>query len=261
MKVLFIGDIFGSLGRAFLAQELPKLKDKYEPDLIFANGENIAHGKGVNEAYYQFLVELGIDGITLGNHAFDNRSVLEFIDEVDNLIRPANFPDNNPGKGITYVCSNDQEVALISLQGRTFMSPSNCPFTTVDRLIDEAKRRTELIFVDFHAEASSEKVAMGLYLDGRVSAVVGTHTHVPTADERILPKKTAYITDIGMTGPLDGVIGMQAEPIIQKFKTGLPVRFNPMENGSAQLNAVLIEVDAQSKEASQITRINLRQES
>ncbi len=257
MKVLFVGDVFGSLGRNVLEEKMPMLKKQYGPDLIFVNAENIAHGKGINKASYDFLMTLGVDAMTLGNHTYDNQSILSFIDEVPNLARPANFPENNPGTGVVYLTFQDKEIALVSIQGRTYMSPNNCPFVTMDQLLKQIRKKTPFIIVDFHAEASSEKIAMGYYLDGRVSAVVGTHTHVPTADNRILEHKTAYITDIGMTGPLEGVIGVQREPVISKFLTGMPARFNILETGPAQLNAVLIEIDDDTACATQITRINL----
>ena len=261
MKILFIGEIYGSLGREMIKEKLPKIKEKYKPHFIIANGENICHGKGINEKYYKFLLEQGVNVITLGNHTWDNRSVFDFIDDTDKLIRPANFPDSNPGKGLTFVKFNAYEVAVISIQGRTFMPMSNCPFEKVDKLIEEAKKRTNIIFVDFHAEATSEKVAMGYFLDGRASAVVGTHTHVPTADERVLAKGTAYITDVGMTGPLDGVIGVERENVINKFITGLPIRFNALEQGAAQLNAVLVDINEKTGKATAIERINLKKES
>ena len=261
MKILFIGDIYGSLGRQMIQEQLPKIKETYKPHFIIANGENISHGKGINEKYYKFLLEQGVNVVTLGNHTWDNRSIFDFIDEADKLVRPGNFPASNPGKGLTFIKFNSLEVAVISVQGRTFMPMINCPFLAIDELIKEAQKRTNIIFVDFHAEATSEKVALGYYVDGRVSACVGTHTHVPTADERILTKGTAYITDVGMTGPLDGVIGVERENVINKFIEGLPIRFNAVEQGSAQLNAVLIEVNDKTGKASSIKRINLKKES
>ncbi|HAX73411.1 MAG TPA: TIGR00282 family metallophosphoesterase [Firmicutes bacterium] len=260
MKILFIGDIFGSLGRDIIKEQLPKIREKYKPHIIIANGENIAHGKGINEKYYKFLLENGVNAVTLGNHTWDNRSIFDFIDSADYLVRPGNFPESNPGKGLTFLKFNSYEVAVISLQGRTFLPMNNCPFITADALIEEAKKRTNIIVVDFHAEASSEKIALGYYLDGRVSAVLGTHTHVPTADERVLAKGCAYITDVGMTGPLDGVIGVEKDNVIQKFIEGLPIRFNAVESGSSQLNAVLFEVNEKTGKSSSITRINLKKE-
>ena len=261
MKILFIGDIYGSLGRQMLQEQLPKIKETYKPHFIIANGENISHGKGINEKYYKFLLEQGVNVVTLGNHTWDNRSIFDFIDDTDKLVRPANFPESNPGKGLTFVKFNSHEVAVISIQGRTFMPMINCPFEKVEQLVEEAKKRTNIIFVDFHAEATSERVAMGYFLDGRVSAVVGTHTHVPTADDRVLSKGTAYITDVGMTGPLDGVIGVERENVINKFLTGLPIRFNAVEQGAAQLNAVLVDINEKTGKASSIQRINLKKES
>ncbi|MGL4373902.1 MAG: TIGR00282 family metallophosphoesterase, partial [Turicibacter sp.] len=233
MKILFIGDIYGSLGRDILQERLPAIKAEYKPHIIIANAENISHGKGINEKYYKFLLEMGVNAVTLGNHTWDNKSIFDFIDDAKYLVRPGNFPDSNPGKGLTFIKWNALEVAVISVQGRTFLPFNNCPFLKVDELIQEAKKRTNIIFVDFHAEATSEKIALGYYVDGEASAVVGTHTHVPTADERILSKGTAFITDVGMTGPLDGVIGVERADVIEKFMTGLPIRFNAVETGSS----------------------------
>lgn len=260
MKILFIGDIYGSLGRNIIEEQLPQIKETYKPHIIIANGENICHGKGINEKYYKFLLEQGVNAVTLGNHTWDNRSIFDFIDQADKLVRPGNFPETNPGKGLAFIKFNALEIAVISVQGRTFMPMINCPFVTVDQLIEEAKKRTNIVFVDFHAEATSEKVALGYYVDGRVSACVGTHTHVPTADERILSKGTAYITDVGMTGPLDGVIGVERDNVINKFIHGLPIRFNAVEQGAAQLNAVLIDVNEKTGKATSIKRINLKKD-
>jgi len=175
-------------------------------------------------------------------------------------VRPANFPEANPGKGLTFIKFNTFEIAVISLQGRTFMAPIQCPFLKMDELIHEAKKRTNIIFVDFHAEATSEKIALGYYVDGRVSACMGTHTHVPTADERILSNGTAYQTDVGMTGPLDGVIGVQKENVINKFIHNIPTRFNAVEVGASQLNAVLIHINEKTGRATQIERIQIKKE-
>ena len=167
----------------------------------------------------------------MGNHTWDNREIFEFIDDAKYLVRPANFPENNPGKGIVYLKMNEDEVAVINLQGRIFLPANDCPFQKADELIQEAKERTSIIFVDFHAEATSEKQAMGWYLDGRVSAVIGTHTHVQTADNRILPNGTAFMSDVGMTGPYDGILGMDREIVLKKFLTGLPARFEVPKDG------------------------------
>jgi 2',3'-cyclic-nucleotide 2'-phosphodiesterase len=254
MKFLFIGDVVGSPGRKMIEQYLPKLKEKHKPNIIVINGENAAGGKGITEKIYRTFLEQGAHVVTLGNHAWDQRDVFEFIDDAKSLIRPANFPEGVPGKGIVYVQVEQMEVAVINLQGRTFLPAIDCPFKKADELIEEATRRTPMILIDFHAEATSEKQAMGWYLDGRVSAVVGTHTHVQTADARILPKGTAYITDVGMTGPYDGILGVDREAVLRKFLTSLPVRFEVKE-GRSQLNAVLIDVDEKTGRANKIERI------
>jgi len=254
MKLMFIGDVVGSPGRKMVEQYIPKLKMKYKPNIVIINGENAAGGKGITEKIYRGFIELGAHAVTLGNHAWDNREIFEFIEEAKALVRPANFPEGVPGKGIAYVQVDSIEVAIINLQGRTFLPVTDCPFKKADELIREASQRTPIIFVDFHAEATSEKQAMGWYLDGRVSAVVGTHTHVQTADNRILPKGTAYITDVGMTGPYDGILGVDREAVLKKFLTALPVRFE-VTAGRSQLNGVLIEIDERTGKAKSIERI------
>ncbi|GGA62446.1 TIGR00282 family metallophosphoesterase [Ornithinibacillus halotolerans] len=255
MKILFIGDVFGSPGRDMVQEYLPQLKDKHKPNVIIINGENAASGKGITEKIYKQFMGLGAHVVTMGNHTWDKKDIFEFIDDAKNLIRPANFPEGIPGKGLTFVNINGLEIAILNLQGRTFLPPIDDPFKKVDELINEAKKRTNIIFLDFHAEATSEKQAMAWYVDGRVSAVVGTHTHTQTADNRILPKGTAYITDVGMTGPYDGILGVEREAVIQKFLTSLPVRFEPDKKGRNQLNGVLITVDPKSGKGIKIERI------
>ncbi|MHC0037127.1 TIGR00282 family metallophosphoesterase [Pseudoneobacillus sp. C159] len=255
MYILFIGDVVGSPGREMVKQYLPKLKEKYRPHLTIINGENAAGGKGItNEIYRQFL-ESGANVVTLGNHTWDNREIFEFIDEAKYLVRPANFPEENPGKGMVFYRMNELEVAIISLQGRTFLPAIDCPFKKADVLIQEAKKRTSIIFVDFHAEATSEKQALGWYLDGRVTAVIGTHTHVQTADNRVLPQGTAYLTDVGMTGPYDGILGVEKDLVIKRFLTNLPVRFEVPKTGRSQLNAALVHLDPKTGLAKKIERI------
>lgn len=254
MKILFVGDVFGSPGRQMVKEYLPKLKTKYNPHVVIINGENAAHGKGITEKIYQQFIDSGAHVITMGNHTWDNREIFDFIDRAHQMIRPANFPENNPGKGMTFVTIAGKEVAVINLQGRAFLPPTDCPFKKADELIKEAKKRTSIIFVDFHGEATSEKQAMGWYLDGRVSAVVGTHTHVQTADERILDKGTAYISDVGMTGPYDGILGVNREMIMKRFLTNLPVRHD-VADGRTQLSAVVIDIDDKTGKAKKIERI------
>lgn len=257
MNILFIGDIYGKLGRNTVQRYLKQLKKQYDINFTIANGENAAHGRGITEAMYkEFLVE-GIQVITMGNHTFDNRDVFNFIDNTKNLIRPANMDISVPGKGYEIYQYNDIKIAVINLSGRTFMTPMNCPFRTFDEIYEKVKTITPNIIVDFHAEATSEKIAFGYYVDGRATAVIGTHTHVPTADNRILPKQTAYITDVGMTGPLNGVIGVNKESVISRFINGLPTRFTPVEDGDFQLNAVVISFDPKTGKPNHIERINI----
>lgn len=255
MKILFIGDIVGSPGRKAVHKYLPLLKEKYNADFVIANGENAAAGKGITRKIYKNFLEWGIHVITMGNHTWNKKEIFDFIDEADRMIRPANFPPGTPGTGINITKYNQWKVAVINLQGRTFLAPNDDPFQKADELIAEAKKETNIIFVDFHAETTSEKQAMGWYLDGRVSAVVGTHTHTQTADERILPEGTAYLTDAGMTGPYDGILGVEKDAVIKRFKTNLPVRFEVEEKGDIQLNGALVIIDKESGKAKEIKRI------
>lgn len=255
MKILFIGDVVGSPGRDMVQEYLPKLKQKFQPHVTIINGENAASGKGITEKIYKQFLASGAQAVTLGNHAWDKKDIFEFIDDASNMVRPANFPDGTPGKGLIFIKSNNVEIALINIQGRTFLPPIDDPFRKVDELINQAKKRTNLIFIDFHAEATSEKQAMGWYVDGRASVVVGTHTHTQTADERILPQGTAYITDTGMTGPYDGILGTEREAVLKRFLTSLPVRFEVTKGGRTQLNGILADIDEVSGRAKKIQRI------
>lgn len=254
MKILFIGDVVGSPGRDMIKEYLPRLQKKYKANITIINGENAAAGKGITDKIYRSFLEMGANAITLGNHTWDNKDIFEFIDHAKYLVRPANFPEGTPGKGSLLLNMNGIEIGIINLQGRTFLAPLDCPFKKADELISEIRKRTNIIFVDFHAEATSEKLAMGWYLDGRVTAVVGTHTHVQTADHRILPNGTAYITDVGMTGPYNGILGVEKDSVMKRFLTNLPVRFE-VASGPEQLSAVLIEVDPKTGKAKKIERI------
>lgn len=255
MDILFIGDVVGSPGRDMVKEYLPRLKEKYRPQLTIINGENAASGKGITEKIYKQFLEWGAQAITMGNHTWDKKEIFEFIEEADLMVRPANFPENNPGKGIVFIRVNGLDVAIINLQGRTFLPTNDDPFAAADKLIVEAKKRTNIIFLDFHAEATSEKLAMGWHVDGRISAIAGTHTHVQTADERILPGGTAYITDAGMTGPYDGILGVEKESVLKRFKTNLPVRFEIAKSGRTQLSGILVTIDNKTGLAKQIKRI------
>lgn len=250
-KILFIGDVFGKPGRLCLKKVLPELKKELSPDVIIANGENIASGMGINEKKYLELLETGIDALTLGNHSWHNKEFLKEIDRCTHVIRPGNYPPGTPGAEKLIV----KGVGIINMLGRVFMKEADCPFRTADRLIEELKKETKIIIADFHAEATSEKYAMGWHLDGRATAVVGTHTHVQTADERILPNGTAYISDAGMVGAYNSVIGVEIAPIVEKFLTLIPRRFEPAKTGPWVFNAVLISADETTGKAAEIRRI------
>jgi metallophosphoesterase (TIGR00282 family) len=255
VKLLFIGDVIGKPGRQALSNELHRLVDRYMVDLVIANGENAAGGFGITEETARDLYRCGIHLLTSGNHIWDKKDALDFIKREEMLLRPANYPEGTPGRGSTVITTaGGVKVAVLNLEGRVFMNNLDCPFRVADREIELLKRETPIIFVDFHAEATSEKAALGWYLDGRASAVVGTHTHVQTADERILTGGTAYITDVGMTGSYDSVIGVRKEEAISRFLTQLPAKFEVAKK-DIRLNAVVIEVDEQSGKALRIERI------
>ncbi|TFB23137.1 TIGR00282 family metallophosphoesterase [Filobacillus milosensis] len=255
MNILFIGDIVGKPGRLALQNNLNTLKQKYRADLTIVNGENAAHGKGLTKKLYHQFLEWGADVITLGNHAWDKKEIFDFIDGADQLVRPANYPEGTPGKGLQFIKTKQKTVAVINLMGRTFMNPLDDPFQVIDDLIKEAKSKTDIIFVDFHGEATSEKQAMGWYLDGKVSAVVGTHTHIQTSDERVLTNGTGYITDVGMTGAYDSILGMEKEAIIRKFKTGLPSKFEVPETERTVLSGIFVSIDDKTGKTNTIKRI------
>lgn len=258
MRILFIGDIVGSPGRDIVQARLAELVREHSADLVIANGENAASGFGITPRLAEGLFNAGIEVITGGNHSWDRREILEYIPSEPRLLRPANFPEGAPGRGIYLGTSrNGTPYAVINLMGRVFMNPLDCPFRTADRLLAAIPPETKVIFVDIHAEATSEKQAMGWYLDGRVSAVVGTHTHVATADEHVLPNGTAFITDAGMTGPHESVIGMDRAAMTKRFLDGLPARFE-VALGDVQLNGVLIDVDDATGRARKISRLNVR---
>ncbi|MEZ4600020.1 MAG: TIGR00282 family metallophosphoesterase [Syntrophotaleaceae bacterium] len=255
MRILFIGDIVGRAGRQALSSRLHRLVDEHLVDMVVANGENAAAGFGLTANIVGDLLDMGVDVITSGNHIWDKREIYDHLDRQERLLRPANYPPGLPGRGCgVFTTSAGLQVGVINLEGRVFMNNLDCPFRTAASLIEKLRQRTPIILVDFHAEATSEKVALGYFLDGRVSAVVGTHTHIQTADERILPGGTAYITDAGMTGSRDGVIGIRKELAIEKFLTQQPVRFEVTKN-DPWLCGVLIEVDDENGLALKIERI------
>ncbi|OIK13217.1 hypothetical protein SAMN05443252_101816 [Bacillus sp. OV322] len=260
MKLLFVGDVVGSPGRDMLKEYLPKMKEKFKPHITIVNGENAAGGRGITEKIYREFLGWGAQAVTLGNHAWDNREIFEFIDDAKYLVRPANFPEETPGEGLKFLKLNQYEIAIINLQARTFMPALDCPFRKAEELVAEARKRTPIIFVDFHGEATSEKQAMGWFLDGQVSAVIGTHTHVQTADQRILPGGTAYLSDAGMTGPYDGILGMEKEAVIHRFLTSLPVRFEVPKTGRTVLSAVLIDIDEKTGKSRKIDTILINED-
>lgn len=240
MRVLLLGDIFGRPGRKIAAEFLPQLREEYKPDFVVANGENAAGGFGLTRKTAEELFALGIDVLTGGNHIWDQKEMTAYIELEPRVLRPANYPPGVPGEGI--FVHAELPIAVISLSGRVFMSDLDCPFRTMDQILENLPERIKYIIVDFHAEATSEKIALGYYLDGRVSVVAGTHTHVPTADLRILEGGTAYVTDLGMCGPLHGVLGVEPESVISKYITQMPTRFK-VAKGPTQLWGIVVDLD------------------
>jgi metallophosphoesterase (TIGR00282 family) len=253
VRLLFLGDIIGRPGRQALDRFLPGLVEKYKPSLIVANAENAAGGSGLTPDIGRELLGR-LDVLTSGNHIWDKKEGLGYLDQEPQLLRPANYPPGNPGRGhLLHTDRSGHRVAVLNLQGRVFMEPIDCPFRAADELVERLRVETPVVVVDFHAEATSEKQAMGWYLDGRASAVIGTHTHVPTADEHILPGGTAYLTDAGMAGGFRSVIGMRREQALARFLTSIPQRFEPGKDGLV-LSAVFVEIEAASGRAMDIKR-------
>ena len=256
MRILFIGDIVGRPGRELVRQGLPTLVDHHSIDLVIANAENAAAGFGITREIGDQLLDWGIDVMTSGNHIWDKKEALDYIGTEPRLLRPANYPAGAPGSGSYVARTRDgQSVGVVNVMGRVFMLNIDDPFAVVLREIEMLRQRARVVFVDFHAEATSEKAAMGWYLDGKVAAVVGTHTHVQTADERILPKGTAFLTDAGMTGPHDSIIGVEVEAALGRFLTALPARFETA-TANPRLNAVVVDVDEKTGLATDIERLN-----
>lgn len=258
MNILFIGDVVGKPGRRILAQMLPALRRDVGADLVIANGENSAGGFGITPETLDDLLRAGVDVVTGGNHTWQAREIYTLLDSSPHILRPANYPPGTPGRGSGIFRSSGRapgSVAVLNLEGRIFMQPLDSPFTVAREEAERLRRETPVIVVDMHAEATSEKIALGWYLDGRVSAVIGTHTHVQTADERILLEGTAFISDAGMTGPRDSVIGMSRDEVLQRFLTQLPVRFD-VAPGPAQLNGVVVEVDERTGLSRRIERVS-----
>ncbi|MBO8128437.1 MAG: TIGR00282 family metallophosphoesterase [Peptococcaceae bacterium] len=256
MRLLMIGDIVGRPGRRAVRENLKRLTQEWDIDFVIANGENAAGGNGITQSVAEELFSIGIDVLTMGNHVWDKKEVFSFIDTDYRIVRPANYPPGTPGAGYgIFEVKSGAKVAVCNLSGRVFMPELDCPFRKADEMLAEIKEYTQVTLLDFHAEATSEKIALGWYLAGRVSAVVGTHTHVQTADERILPGGTAYITDVGMTGPRDSVIGVKKELVINKFISMLPQRF-AVATGPYQFNAIVLDINDETGQALAIERIH-----
>lgn len=259
MRIMLVGDVVGRAGRRAFRTITPQLRSEKSVDVVIVNGENSAGGKGFTRKALDELYAGGADVVTAGNHVWDKKDVFAFVDDEPFLVRPANYPDGTPGKGYCIFPFKAANIAVMNLSGRSFMPALDCPFQKVDEILAEIGGQADVVVLDFHAETTSEKLAMGHYLDGRADIVVGTHTHVQTADEQILPGGTAYITDLGMVGAHDSILGVRKEIVIQKFRTGMPVRFD-MAEGAAEYAAVIVDIEPNGRRAPQIERILLREE-
>ena len=257
MKVLMIGDVVGSPGRNIFKREVPRLRRELGLAAVIVNAENAAAGSGITAALAKEFLEAGADAVTLGDHTWGQKEFPGLIGSVDRLVRPANYPSDCPGKGWTLVTLPTCQIAVVNVQGRVFMNPVDCPFKTMDRILNEIPKNVP-VFVDFHAEATSEKITLGYYLDGRVTAVCGTHTHVQTSDTLVLPKGTAYLTDLGMTGPYVSSIGRDLKPVTRRFITGMPSRFD-VADGPCVLEGAVIDFDPATKVASAIETVRIRE--
>ncbi len=256
IRIIAFGDIIGEPGRKAFNSAINKIKTKYLPDVIIVNGENSAHGFGITEEILKSYLNSGVDVVTSGNHIWQKKEIFDFIDKYPSLIRPINYPQGTPGKGSYVFTKNNTKIAVINVMGRIFMEPIDCPFRTVENEINLLKENeVKIILVDFHAEATSEKQVFSWYFDGKVNAIWGTHTHIQTSDERIFPKGTAYITDIGMCGARDSVIGMKIEESYRKVIQHLPVRFSPAESSESLVEGVAIDIDPSTGKATLISRI------
>ncbi|MEX0940661.1 MAG: TIGR00282 family metallophosphoesterase [Candidatus Babeliales bacterium] len=258
VRILCLGDIVGAPGRAVFQKHIKHLKEKYAIDGVIVNGENSARGRGITSRIVKFYRHNGVDVITTGNHIWHYREIYEYLNSHQDLLRPENYPSSCPGTGVTTFHCNGVTIGVLNLQGRVFMRDHvSCPFRAAESVLSYLKSKTNIIIVDFHAEATSEKMGMGFFLDGKVSAVVGTHTHVQTTDNRILPKGTAFMSDLGMAGALNSMIGMKKEPIIQNFLTQMPVKFTVEWQGPMVLSGAWIEIDADSGKAIKIERVRI----
>jgi metallophosphoesterase (TIGR00282 family) len=256
MNILIIGDIFSKLGRSSLEKNLKRIKEERKINFIIVNGENISHGKGMNDKHYKWLMSLGVNVVTLGNHSFQNTKIFEFINDVNNVIRPYNYPAGAPGKGYATFNYNGLKITVLQVIGQVFMEEGNSsPFEKTEEILQSTD--SDIFICDFHGEATSEKIAFAQHFDGRIQIIFGTHTHVPTNDARILNNGTAYITDVGMTGPLDGVIGVKKEIIINRIINDTKERFEPQETGKTQFNAIIVEINDKTHKPTKIDTINM----
>jgi metallophosphoesterase (TIGR00282 family) len=257
LRILFLGDIVGSTGRAMFQKHIGQLRAKYAIDAVVVNGENSAHGHGITSKIMKFFKEHGVDVVTSGNHIWRNKEIYSYLSEHQDLLRPANFPRENPGVGVTTFMCKGVEVAIVNLQGRIFMREQvACPFKTAESILTYLQSKTKLIFVDFHAETTAEKIGLGFFLDGKISGLVGTHTHVPTADERILPQGTAFITDLGMAGSRNSMIGMKKDAIIRNMITQMPTQFEVETVPPVIMTGAWIDVDTATGRALAIERVS-----
>jgi len=257
LNILCIGDIVGRPGRRIIADKLKPTVNEHGVDCVIANAENAAGGSGLTRQIYDKLLRYGVNLVTLGDHTYRKREIIQTLETADNIVRPVNFSKQAAGKGFaTYKTGKGPTVAIVALIGRLFMKPSDCPYEAIDRILPQIEQDADVVIVDFHAEATSEKIAMGYHLDGRVSLCFGTHTHVVTADERILPRGTAYITDIGMTGAHDSVLGRGTESVLKAFRTQMPFPFD-IATGDVKMNAILVTIDSNTKKAERIERIKI----
>lgn len=258
MKIFCIGDIMGAVGRDMLAHNLKNIIEQYNIDAVVANGENAAHGIGITKNVYEQLCDMGVNAITLGNHTWGCKDVVPLLRYKDNIIRPANFDGDCPGRGSTVITAGAVKIGIINVIGRTYMNPCACPFECARKEAEKLRKITPVVLVDFHAEATSEKAALGWYLDGKVSALFGTHTHIQTADETVLPKGTGYITDLGMTGPEYSVLGMDRHIVIDKFIKSMPQKFT-LADGKGQICGAVFEIEANSGKCIGVERIFIRE--
>lgn len=257
MRLLLIGDIFGEMGREILEEQLPLIKQEYGINFIIANGENIAHGKGIIERYYKFLLNQKVDVITMGNHTYSNKNIYTFIDDAKRMVRPINLIGENPGNDYVTVNYNGIKITVFQVVGRVFMNEAENPFLKAEEILKKVK--SDIYICDFHGEATSEKIAFGLHFDGRINVIFGTHTHVQTNDAHLLPKGTMYISDVGMTGSLDSVIGVEENVIIHQYLTEERVRHVPKQTGRKQFNALMVEINETTHKVTKYDTINIVQ--